>query len=115
MNGLCIIAANLPAKNIAGIPSNGMVICAGNHDHTIIELCRPNPGTEAGERVYLEGDEIKIENLLPKLGKKELDIAFKVIGNMKTDNEGYCVYKGKKMITSKGYIKSLTLKNADLS
>jgi len=41
MAGKCIVMVNLKPRPLAGFPSNGMVICASNEDHTAIELLIP--------------------------------------------------------------------------
>jgi len=54
--GLCVVFANLKPRKLADIMSQGMVMCAGNADHTQVELMRPPEGSKVGERVVLEGD-----------------------------------------------------------
>ena len=34
MTGLVLVVANLEPRKLAGNPSNGMVLCASNADHT---------------------------------------------------------------------------------
>ena len=52
---LVIVAANLKPRPLAGIESNGMVICASNADHTAVELLVPPEGCAPGERVSFAG------------------------------------------------------------
>ena len=54
--GLCIVFANLKPRPLAGMLSAGMVMCAGNAEHTQVELMRPPEGCKVGERVVLEGN-----------------------------------------------------------
>ena len=58
-----IVFANMKPKKLAGIPSEGMVLCASNADHTIVELMRPPNNSVVGERVTLEGN--PFEETLP--------------------------------------------------
>ena len=51
-----IVFANMKPRKLAGIMSEGMVLCAGNAEHTQVELMRPNKDTPIGERVTLEGE-----------------------------------------------------------
>jgi aminoacyl tRNA synthase complex-interacting multifunctional protein 1 len=51
MKGKVIVMANLKPRPLAGFVSNGMVVCASNDDHTIVELLIPEG--ELGERVFL--------------------------------------------------------------
>jgi hypothetical protein len=38
-----------------GFPSQGMVLCGSNADHTAVELVDPPAGAQIGERVTFEG------------------------------------------------------------
>ncbi len=51
MTGKVIIMANLKPRPLAGFLSNGMVVCASNEDHSVVELLIPEG--ENGERLYL--------------------------------------------------------------
>lgn len=44
MSGLVVIASNLRPRKLAGIDSNGMVLCACSADHNKIEILRPHKG-----------------------------------------------------------------------
>jgi len=50
-----IVFANMKPKKLAGIMSEGMVLCASNADHTVVELMRPHKDSAIGERVTLVG------------------------------------------------------------
>ncbi len=41
MNGKVIVFYNLKPRPLAGVMSNGMVLCSSNADHSEIELLRP--------------------------------------------------------------------------
>lgn len=52
-----VILANLKPRNMRGIKSNGMVLCASNAEHTAVEPLAPPAGAAVGERVWFgEGD-----------------------------------------------------------
>jgi len=36
MKGKVIVMANLKPKSLGGFNSNGMVVCASNHEHTVV-------------------------------------------------------------------------------
>ena len=55
MSGLCLVFANLKARNIGGIPSDGMVMCACSSDKSKIVLMRPPEGSKVGDRISLDG------------------------------------------------------------
>lgn len=42
MSGLVVIASNLRPRKLAGLESNGMVLCASSNDK--IEILRPHEG-----------------------------------------------------------------------
>ena len=41
MKGPVVVMVNLKPRPLAGFPSNGMVVCASNSEHTAIEVLRP--------------------------------------------------------------------------
>lgn len=41
MKGHCVVYYNLKPRKIAGIESNGMVLCCSNKEHSEIELLKP--------------------------------------------------------------------------
>ncbi len=47
-----IVLANLKPRNMRGIKSNGMLLCASNAEHTEVEPLLPPAGAAIGERVY---------------------------------------------------------------
>lgn len=48
---------NLKPRPIAGVPSEGMVMCVSNNDKSKIELLRPDEDTPLGTRVNLFNEE----------------------------------------------------------
>jgi len=54
--GLVVVYSNLKPKKLVDFQSEGMVMCAGNEEHTIVEIMRPPEGAKVGERVTLEGN-----------------------------------------------------------
>jgi len=113
--GLVLVLANLKSRKLAGFPSTGMVMCASNADHTAVELLRPAPDSKIGERVVLDGyDKIsqEKEKVIDPKKKKVLEL---VLPHLKTDEEGFAVFQGKRLVTSAGPIKAKTLVNANIS
>lgn len=51
-NRAVVIIANLKPRNMRGIKSNGMVLCASNEEHTAVEPLTPPEGAAVGERVW---------------------------------------------------------------
>lgn len=103
---LVLVLANLKARNLAGFPSHGMVMCASNADHTAVEFAVPPEGAKIGERVIFEGFEGKDPEPENKLAKKKM--FEKIAPDLKTDDDGVVNWKGKKGMTSAGPCKSVT-------
>lgn len=47
-----LVLANLKPRNMRGIKSNGMVLCASNAEHTEVEPLSVPEGAAIGERVF---------------------------------------------------------------
>ena len=53
-----IVLANLKPRNMRGIKSNGMLMCASDASHETVELLTAPEGSVPGERVWF-GSEMK--------------------------------------------------------
>ena len=108
-----LVLYNLKKRNLAGVPSHGMVLCATNADHTAVEFVIPPEGAKIGERVNFEGltGDPEPENKLAK--KKMLE---KLAPDLKTNGDGVVVWKGIKSVTSAGpCVASKGMKDAQVS
>ena len=47
-----IVLCNLKARNMRGIKSHGMLLCASNETHEQVEPLTPPEGAQVGERVF---------------------------------------------------------------
>ncbi len=47
-----IVLCNLKPRNMRGVKSNGMVLCASNDTHDVVEPLTPPAEAPVGERVY---------------------------------------------------------------
>mmetsp|Transcript_7474 Transcript_7474/g.14166 ORF Transcript_7474/g.14166 Transcript_7474/m.14166 type:complete len:532 (-) Transcript_7474:69-1664(-) len=94
-----LVLCNLKKRNLVGVPSHGMVLCASNQEHTAVEFVVPPEGAKIGERLTFEGlaGEPEPESKIQK--KKILE---KLAPDLKTDEKGVVVWKGIKSITSAG-------------
>ena len=118
LEGYVIVFANLKPRKIAGLESNGMVMCASSDDKGVIELIRPPAGSKVGDRVQLTGNpilgqplsETREEVLNPK--KKYFERFLPLI---KTNDQAEATYNGITLQTSSGIIKSKTLANSHIS
>lgn len=97
--GLVLVLCNLKKRNLGGVPSHGMVLCASNTNHTEVEFVVPPPKAKVGERVMFDGYDgnPEPEN---KVAKKKLHE--KLLPDLKTDSNGVVVWKESKSITSVG-------------
>lgn len=104
MKGKVIVFANLKPRPLGGFNSNGMVICASNQPQNQFDLlCPEGP---LGERLYLEGFEELFqtgEEILPVIKKKTLE---KCKQHFSTDADGYVIWKGIKLRTKAGPVRS---------
>lgn len=96
---MVLVLCNLKKRNLAGVPSHGMVLCASNADHTAVEFVVPPAGAKVGERVMFEGydGDAEAEN---KFAKKKM--LLKLAPDLKTDENGVVVWKNAKSVTSAG-------------
>lgn len=107
--GLCVVFANLKPRPLAGMLSEGMVMCAQNDDHTQVELIRPPEDCTVGERVQLEGNPIggaKLTDEMQKILNPKRKLAEKLLPLLRTNGEGAAEFNGVRMMTSKGLIRS---------
>ena len=116
--GLCVVFANLKPRKLADIMSEGMVMCAGNADHTAVEIMRPPAGCKVGERVQLEGNPVGgvpcSDSFQPILNPKK-KFAEKLMPLLETNDKFEGMFNGVKMMTSQGAITCVSLKNCHIS
>lgn len=94
-----LVLANLKTRKLVGFPSHGMVLCAVSEDGESVVFVEPPADAAVGERVMVDGfdGEPATENQVIK--KKMLDAIFP---ELKTDETGTAVYKGKPLTTPSG-------------
>lgn len=107
---LVLVVTNLKPASLAGIESNGLVLCASNADHTLVEILEPpSENVPIGERVSFCGHLGEAPALLnPKIwhkAKKEL----------RTNAEGEAIFSNVKFMTSAGVIKARSLVNSEVA
>ncbi|GAM25426.1 hypothetical protein SAMD00019534_086010 [Acytostelium subglobosum LB1] len=104
-----LVLCNLKPRNLKGVKSEGMVLCAGNADHTQVELIDVPAGAKLGERVTFTefpGEHDKV--LKPEI----VDIVLK---DLKTNGELVATYKGCPFTTSAGPCIAKSLSNSSIS
>ena len=109
-----LVLANLKARNMRGIKSHGMLLCASNADHTEVEPLAAPADAVNGERVYFGDDAEQGEAANGnQLQKKKFWEACQPL--LKTDAEGVASFDGAVMNTSAGVVKANKLTNATIS
>ncbi|PON50210.1 Ribosomal protein [Trema orientale] len=97
-NRRVVLITNVKPGKLRDVMSEGLVLCASNEDHTIVEPLLPPEGSKVGERVSFAGIDGKPEDVLnPK--KKQLD---KITPHLFTDDKGVATFKGIPFLTSAG-------------
>ena len=99
-----VVLANLKSRNMAGIPSHGMVLCASDASHENVELLIAPEGAAPGERVKFgawdaEQSDAHTENQMKK--KKTWE---KVVDDLRTTDGCVAAYKDLEMVTSAGAV-----------
>eukprot|EP00798_Chlamydomonas_sp_ICE-L_P022930 gene22930-30109_t len=106
-NRRVLVVCNLKPAKMRDIISYGMVLCASNDTHDIVDPVIPPEGVPNGERITFEGyDKEPLPEINPK--KKILD---RLLPDMKTDGACAPNYKGLVFNTTKGAI-TATIANA---
>lgn len=109
-----VVLCNLKARNMRGVKSHGMLLCASNDAHDVVEPLIPPEGAAIGERVFFEDmaeqPEPAKENQVQK--KK---IWEGVQPDLKTDASKVAGWQGKAMMTSAGPVTCATLEGANIS
>ncbi|KAJ0471000.1 putative methionine--tRNA ligase [Helianthus annuus] len=97
-NRLVALITNVKPGKLRDVVSEGLVLCASNADHTVVEPLIVPEGAKVGECITFSGHEGKPEDVLnPK--KKQLD---KITPNLFTDDKGVATFKGVPFMTSAG-------------
>ncbi|GER46590.1 methionine--tRNA ligase [Striga asiatica] len=108
-NRRVVLITNVKPGKLRDVMSEGLVLCASNKDHTIVEPLLAPDGAKVGECVTFSGHDGKPEEVLnPK--KKQLD---KITPNLFTDDKGVATFKGVPFMTSSGPCTS-SLPNASI-
>ncbi|XP_041008942.1 aminoacyl tRNA synthase complex-interacting multifunctional protein 1 isoform X2 [Juglans microcarpa x Juglans regia] len=97
-NRRVVLITNVKPGKLRDVMSEGLVLCASNEDHTIVEPLFPPEEAKLGERVSFAGIDGKPEDVLnPK--KKHLE---KITPHLFTDDKGVATFKGIPFMTSCG-------------
>ena len=95
----CLVVANLKSAKLGGFKSEGMVLCAGNAEHTAVEFVDVPEGAKNGERVFIEGE---VGEPMGPGGMKKKKIFEACAKELKTHGDKIATWQGKTMMTSAG-------------
>ncbi|GLC43440.1 hypothetical protein PLESTB_001557500 [Pleodorina starrii] len=110
-----IVLCNLKPRNMRGIKSNGMVLCASNDAHDVVEPLAPPAEAPVGERVYFgeEGKNQAAPAEPNRVQKKKYWEAVQPL--LKTDGEATARFRDAVMLTSAGPVRAASLTNANIA
>lgn len=112
-----IVLANLKPRNMRGVKSNGMLLCASDVAHENVELLVPPEDSIVGERIWFGLEEDK-ENQPPTAKANQVQkkkIWESVQPKLKTDGSCVASLGEHIMRTSAGAVVSTSLQNANIS
>ena len=107
-----LVICNLKPAKLGGFKSHGMVLCASNEDHTIVEFIDPPMDAIVGERVFIaneSGDAVSAGQM------KKQKIWEKACVDLKTSSSNVAMYKDQVVMTSKGPCTAVSLSNASIA
>lgn len=97
-NRLVVLVTNMKPSKLRDVTSEGMVLCASNEDHTVVEPLIAPAGAKVGECISFSGHDGRPEDVLnPK--KKQCE---KIAVSLFTDDKGIAKFKGIPFMTSAG-------------
>jgi len=85
-----LVVANLKERSLAGFKSQGMVMCACNDDHSVVQLLTIPDAVKVGDRVTFCGFNSEPASASQVAKKKILET---LGAHFRTDSEGVCKWK----------------------
>ena len=107
LNKEVIVLCNLKPRALKGITSAGMLLCAGNDDHTQVAPLSPPSGVPVGELITFAG----YESAPVEPGNKATKVWGKIADGFVVNDDMVATYKGIPFMTSQGVI-TATLKGS---
>lgn len=96
---MVVVVANLKPKKLANFPSNGMVLCASNADHTDVKFVDVPAGAKVGDRVMF-GD-LAMQEAAPPNACEKKKLFIKTQPHFTTKG-GVAMYKNQPLIVPAG-------------
>eukprot|EP01024_Parvocaulis_polyphysoides_P009937 TRINITY_DN13250_c0_g1_i1.p1 TRINITY_DN13250_c0_g1~~TRINITY_DN13250_c0_g1_i1.p1 ORF type:complete len:282 (+),score=42.48 TRINITY_DN13250_c0_g1_i1:62-847(+) len=111
---LVIVLANLKPRNMRGIKSFGMLLCASDQAHENVDPLIPPADSTIGERIYF--GEINDQNEPESPNKVQKKKMWEVLQpELKTNQSGEAQWKGQTMMTANGVVTSSKIMNGNIS
>ena len=111
LNRTVAVVCNLKPAKMRGILSTGMVLCASNEDHTVVDPILIPEGSTIGSRIMVEGyGKAPMEQINPK--KKIFE---RIAPDMVVSGGGVCEYKGSAFKTDCGGVCTATVPGAHIA
>ena len=107
-----VVLCNLKARNLRGIKSHGMLLCASDKENGKVAPLLPPPDAVIGERICIGPDVAPPES---ENRVKKQKIWEKLQPSMQTDDDGVATYDGQPMMVSSGAITCRALPRAPIS
>jgi len=114
-----LVLCNLKARNMRGVKSHGMVLCASNASHECVEPLAPPSEAPVGERVWFgsESDGQAAQQPAPleanRIQKKKVWETLQP--QLATNAACVAEFKGRPMLTSAGPVTASSLASASIS
>lgn len=93
-----VVLCNLKPRTMRGVTSHGMLLCASNEGHTVVDPLAAPDGTPLGELVTFEGH--KVAPVDP--GNRATKAFDRVAADLKTNENGVAFYQDVPFGTSEG-------------
>ncbi|KAJ7248200.1 hypothetical protein O6H91_10G006300 [Diphasiastrum complanatum] len=112
-----VVLANLKARNMRGVKSNGMLLATSDASHSNVELLIPPEGSVLGERVWFGNEADRLRQNSPALPNQvqKKKIWETVQPELKVNDEGFATFQEKYMRTSGGVVTSKSLRCGNIS
>ena len=110
-----VVLMNLQPRNMRGVKSFGMLLCASNDAHDVVEPLAAPPGTEPGERVCFGEFDPEYPEPATQNQMKKKKFWEKLQPGLQTGDDLAAGWQGVPMTVSGGAVTAASLKGAGIS
>ncbi|CAG2102943.1 unnamed protein product [Medioppia subpectinata] len=110
---LVVVLANLKPAKMRGVESRGMILCASTDEPRQVEPLNPPPGSQPGERVFVEGYSRPASDTWEQLNPKK-KVWEKLQTDLRTSHNGLAEWSGNPLVTTRGLITCKSMSNAPI-